>query len=783
MSTLEYDGAAEEWLQALPLGNGRLGAMCWGGSPARFDLNHEGVWSGSPRSERRGSVVSAERAHDLLGRARRAVLDHRPADAVAPLQAMQSRWSQAFLPLATLWVEDDGPDVGSRSLDLATGLHTWVASTSRHTTAVLDTAVLDTAVLDTAVLDTAAFDTAVLATGEHDHGVLDGGVLVHRVWGPARAPRLHLVSPLVELARHDEADGTTLVLRAPSDVAPGHEPEAPATELGEDAVVAAVVVRRRPLPDGYVVVLAAETTFAGPGRPLGSADDARRRAARRAAAALRADPDDLLREHASRHADALGRSGIEIGPPVEGTVPARLDRARSDGRGVPTADPGLVALLVQHARYLLWSSSRDCLLPATLQGLWNDDLRPPWSSAYTLNINLEMAYWPAEVLGLPTTLAPLVELVRALAEHGRDTARRLYDAPGWVAHHNSDAWAMTTPVGAGHGDPSWAFWPFGGVWLLRALVEHVRFGSADEDFVPTVLWPLLSGAAEFVLAWLVPLPDGTLGTVPSTSPENTYRAPDGSEQSLTVSSALDLALTRDVLGWVVELGADDPITERARAALTRLPAPGPTSDGRIREWLEDVTEADPHHRHVSHLYPLYPGDTEVDEDAATRTLEARGDDSTGWSLAWKIALWARLHRPDRVDALLDLVFRDATALAGQHAGGLYPNLFAAHPPFQVDGNLGVAAALAECLVQSHRGEIELLPALPTALRERGRAWGLVARPGIEVDLEWVDGRPASVSLRPRPGVTGPVRVRFGGTTVVVRPDAELRGPGLTVTGR
>ncbi|WP_344466555.1 glycosyl hydrolase family 95 catalytic domain-containing protein [Cellulomonas aerilata] len=767
MTVLDHDGPATQWLHALPLGNGRLGAMCWGGSPARFDLNHEGVWSGSPASEGAWAAPSDEEARELLAQAREAATSGRGLEATEPLQALQLPYAQAFVPLATLEVATPDSGAGRRSLDLRTGTHTWTDARGRARTVV------------------SAVDDVLL----HD---VDGAAQQT----PADPVVVWLTSPLRELRRQEDPEGLEVWLRAPSDVAPGHEPRLPAVTWGPVAVEACVVVRWRRLRsrhgDRLVVALAVETTYRGPGADLaGTAADVAGRARDRVARVLAQEPDDVIRRHRAEHTALVDRCGVALGdahlPGPSRTIEERLTAARADPRRVLEVDPGLAGALLDHARYLLLSSSRSCRLPANLQGLWNAEMQPPWSSSYTLNINTEMNYWPAEVLALPETVRPLEDLVVALASSGRTTADRL-GAAGWAAHHNSDAWAFTSSVGAGHGDPSWAFWPLGGLWLARHLVERVRFGSVDDDHARTVVWPVLRGAAEFALSWLVRLPDGRRGTAPSTSPENTFVDTGGRTVAVTCSSAMDRALVRDVLRSVVEvaprIGPDAAkLADRAAGALLNLPAVLVTADGRVQEWGRDEVESDPHHRHVSHLYPLFPGDeplSDTELGAMAATLDRRGDDSSGWSLAWKIALWARLHRPDRVSDLLDLVFRDATGVQGQWAGGLYRNLFAAHPPFQVDGNLGYAAALAECLLQSHRGPIELLPALPAELA-CGSAHGLVARPGVLVDLEWSDGELVRAVLRPRsPAQVGrTVHVRWQGREVARRlTDAATElGPG------
>ncbi|MEU4363256.1 glycoside hydrolase N-terminal domain-containing protein [Promicromonospora sp. NPDC023987] len=741
MTVLEYPGRAAEWLHALPLGNGRLGAMCWGGSTARFDLNHEGVWSGSPDGDAASAGGTDREAQQLLARARRAATSGRWHEATAPLQALQAPYAQTFLPLGTLEVVTPEAGPGRRSLDLRTGTHTWSRPGGQSRTVV------------SAVDD----------------------VLLHVVDGASSDPvEVRLTSPLHELHREHGPEGIEVRLRAPSDVAPGHEPDLPAATEGPGAVEACVVVGWRRQGDRLVLALAVETTYRGPGSALrGSATELADRARARVGRVLAEDPAEVLRRHDAEHTSLFDRCGVRVDRPGQeppGTIEERLAVARADPRRALEADPGLAGALLDHARYLLMSSSRGCRLPATLQGLWNLDMRPPWSSSYTLNINTEMNYWPAEVLGLPETVQPLEDLVVALASSGRATARRL-GAAGWAAHHNSDAWAFASSVGGGHGDLAWAFWPVGGLWLVRHLVERVRFGSVDDDHVRDVVWPVLRDAAEFALSWLVRAPDGSWGTAPSTSPENTFVDARGRTVAVTCSSAMDRALVRDVLRSVVELapriGAESAgLAERAAVVLPDLPGVLVAADGRVMEWGEAQVESDPHHRHVSHLYPLFPGDeplTATEEAAAAASLERRGDDSSGWSLAWKIALWARLHRPDRVSDLLDLVLRDATGVHGQWAGGLYRNLFAAHPPFQIDGNLGYAAALAECLLQSHRGYVDLLPALPAELAT-GSAHGLVARPGVVVDLDWADGDLVQAVVRPR----SPTPKAVEGRTVVLR---------------
>ncbi|WP_221585362.1 glycoside hydrolase N-terminal domain-containing protein [Microbacterium sp. G2-8] len=745
---LVFDGQADDWLEALPLGNGRLGAMCGGGMHAVLDLNEETLWSGAPQRDERQRRVAAAEAQDLLLRARAAVLAGRPQEAEELLARRQSDYAQAFLPVGRLVVGAEQPDPVDvvRTLDLQTAVHE-----TRAGEAIAETFVSQPA-----------------------------QVVVHAITGGRGDPALDFTSPLRETSRDVLDDGFVVRLQAPLDVAPGHEPSMPAAtwpEPGERSVEAVVVVRRRAEQERVVIVAAIETTYAGPTAPLSPIAEAESRARQRVEDALREPYERLRDEHVHAHRTLFDRVQLDLGPAPDLPTDERLSHARASG-DVAAADPDLVATLFDYGRYLLISSARPGGLPANLQGVWNAEMRPPWSSNYTLNINAEMNCWASEVTDLPETVDPLIRFVEALAERGAVTAAHDYGAPGWTAHHNSDAWAFTATTGAGHGAVKWSFWPFAGAWLTRHLTEHVAFGAAPEGFAADTLRPLARGAARFMLSWLTETPDGALGTAPSTSPENAFRTGDA-EVGVGVSSTMDISLARELLETVVALEDDpaDPLAREARRALDRIPTPASRvrADG-VLEWDRAVDEADPAHRHVSHLYALYPGAAadESFERAAAVSLDRRGLDSTGWSLAWKLALWARLGRSDRVSALIELVFRDAHANAAGHAGGLYPNLFAAHPPFQIDGNLGYVAGIAECLVQSHRGRIELLPAVPSTLGA-GSVRGLVARPGIHVDIEWLDGALVETRLRARPGAEGCVRVEWAGhgVDVIVECDAEI----------
>ncbi|KNC20213.1 hypothetical protein AC792_01715 [Arthrobacter sp. RIT-PI-e] len=737
MTILSYPAPATAWLEALPLGNGALGAMCWGDASApRFDLNDETAWSGGPRSERLQRGPDTGTARDLVAGARAHLAGGRPIDAEAAVIALQSDYTQAFLPLGTLELRlppGASPGTYRRVLDLDDAVHTVRSGPLTQRT---------------------------VASCPH-------GVLMHVIDGlpPGAVVEVSLTSPLRAVGR----TGGTLLLRLPSDVAPGHEPTRPPVSWSDvpgASLEAAVVTRtvRARTPEGgprVVVVTATATADRGPPlAPAGTATDAAARASSRVVAAVLAGSDRVLAAHIEDYRRLADRVGLDLGPQDDDTpTDVRITRAAEHPEGPLAADPSLAALLFDVGRYLLVSSSRPGGLPATLQGIWNNSMQPPWSSNYTTNINLQMNYWSADVAQLPETAEPLLDLIESLSVAGRDTARRLYGARGWVVHHNSDAWAYSSPVGGGHGDPSWAFWPMAGPWLVRHLTERIRFG--DRDLLPRA-WPIIRGAAEFALDWMVelPAPEGgapVWGTSPSTSPENRFLLPDGRPASLGTSSTMDLSLLHELFRTVLDTAAalgcsSDPVVREVAERIDALPSVPPVgADGGIREWSDDPVAVDRRHRPLSPLYSLYPGSVPFDEEhraAATRSLLDRGDDSTGWSLAWKLALWARLGRPDKVSDLLRLQFRPAGSVSGPFAGGLYPNLFAAHPPFQLDGNLGFVAALAETLVQSHEGRIALLPALPPELAT-GRVRGLLARPGVLVDLDWRNGELVTATLTAR----------------------------------
>jgi alpha-L-fucosidase 2 len=742
--TLWYRRPAAEWVEALAVGNGRLGGMVFGGiATERIQLNEDSFFSGGPYDANNPEAAAA------LPEVRRLIFEGRYADAekladeklmARPLRQMSY---QPIGDLLLLFPRVEGVSGYRRELDLdgAVARTRFRAGSQLHVREVIASAVDQVIAVRLAAGDRGLSFALSLATSQNAEVRLEGDdQLVMAGISPTKEGiegRIRFETRVKVVA------DTNYIVRRPEGLFVGGANEA-------------------------LLLIATATSYRSPDDVSGDPAALNRKTL----AKIGNKPwAAILADHQADHRRLFRAMSLDLGSTAAAALPTD-ERIRRSGE---LDDPGLAALYHQFGRYLLIASSRPGTQPANLQGIWNESPDPAWQSKWTINVNTEMNYWPADMTGLGELVEPLLRMVKELSITGGKTAREMYGARGWMVHNNTDIFRQTAPVDGA----KWALWPMGGAWLLSNLWDHWDY-SRDRAFLDE-LYPLMAGACLFYLDTLQVHPKtGELVTNPSLSPENLH--PHGS--SLAAGPAMDSQLLRDLFSRTAQasrlLRRDPELRRRVLAAAARLPKNKVGKAGQFQEWMEDWDMEAPEirHRHVSHLYALYPSEQVDNENApalaaaARRTLDIRGDDATGWGIGWRLNLWAKLGDAERTHNILKMLLAPSRT---------YPNMFDAHPPFQIDGNFGGTAGITQMIVQSHAGTVHLLPALPRAWPS-GKSSGIRVRGGGIVDIEWGGGKLVRTTLRSERG--GRFRLRLGEDQVEtkLRPGAE-RSFGLNAQGR